>query len=353
MVPGWRIALAVLSLPWLAAALLMLVTFATPRGLGAALWTVCLLATLWWFSYSWKGRGVLLGLTLSLLVALLAVYPRPGPYSNLNFPTAFDYLFNFVPEQDLARLGVRLAYGPPLSDHVLGLLEPLYQEMGERYGPHVVGSTASDLLLRRPGRLHFFQSAPATTAKGVLVFYHGALGGFQVYLHFWKHWADEHGWAVICPSNGFGRWYDSDGPVRALDSFDMAVATYPGVPVVVVGMSNGGTAAMRVVNARPEQVSGLMLVCPVLEKEQVTRATFLHWTQTHPAPVVLEGTEDVNVPPESVEQGVGRIKAAGGRVDYRLLPGHDHHILFSAGRESYELVDGLLAKLGSGTDKSL
>lgn len=341
---------------WLIGSLALLLAFPSLTGKLAAGWTLLPLLGLW--SARWRPRLALAVAALAVLAlaGLLLVYPWPKPSQQVRssppFPTPLDLICNFVPESDLSALGVGLAYSDPRYDQVMGLLRPLYREMeaDPQYArlPHVVGSTAQDLFLGTPGAPHYFcYVPPGEGKKPALIFFHGALGNFKVYLHFWRRWAQKTGYAVICPSNGFGRWYDEQGEKRALELFDSALAELPIDPtrVTVAGMSNGGTAVTRLVNARPDKIGSVLLICPVLEVGQTLTPTFLDWTRRHTAPIVLEGDEDINVSPEIVSANVDAILKQGGRCDLRLRKGHDHHILFSDAEEVYAAVGELAQKL--------
>jgi dienelactone hydrolase len=349
---------------WLLAGLAMLIGFPSWHGKATALWTLLPLLGFWLALSRPRWAALVAGVAACSLLGFLAFYPFPkkdrAVSASTPFPTLLDYLCNFVPERDLSALGVGMAYSGVDYDRLVGLLSPLYNEMAadpmyDRL-PHVVGSTATDLFTGRPGKAHYFSYTPPDRKapqgkRPALFFYHGALGNFTVYLHFWRRWAERRGWIVVCPSNGFGRWYDAKGEKRALDLFDQALQELPIDPsrVMVVGMSNGATAATRLTNQRTASVGGLLLVCPVLEVGQTLTPTFLEWTQQHPPPIVLEGTDDINVSPAVVGPNVKAILENGGRCDYLLLDGHDHHILFSAEAEVTKAADLIAEELEKST----
>lgn len=344
---------------WLIGGLTLLVVFPSLLGKLAAAWTLLPLLALW--LARWRPRAAVAVAVLAALEFLGLMWAFPWPRSGQQvsssppFPTPLDLVCNFVPERDLATLGVGLAYSGRQHDHVMGLLRPLYQEMeaDPEYArlPHVVGSTAQDLVLGAPGSAHYFSYVPPGQGdKPALIFFHGAAGNFKVYLHFWRRWAQKNGCIVVCPSNGFGRWYEPQAEQRAIEIFDRALAELPidRAKVVVSGMSNGGTAVTRLVNARGGQIGALLLVCPVLEVGQTLKPTFLDWTQRHAAPIVLQGDQDINVSPEIVTANVEAIVKEGGRCERRLRQGHDHHILFSDEAEVYSAADQLFTSLTSG-----
>ena len=355
--PLFWLMLALATPFWLIGGLALLLVLPSWPGKLAAFWTLLPLVALW--TSRWRPRFALASIVLAalLLLSLLWAYPFPrrqAVSASVGFPSVLDYLCNFVPESDLAELGVRLAYSGATRDRVLGVLRPLYAEMAADplydHLPHVVGSTASDIFLGGPGSPHYYAYVPPGEGpKGALIFYHGALGDFTAYLHFWRRWAQKRDWIVVCPNGGFGRWFTPQGEERALALFDAALADLPidRNRVILAGMSNGGTAVTRLANQRPEDFGAMLLVCPVLESDQIRSATFLKWTREHPQPIVLEGSEDVNVTPGMVEAAVNAIEQEGGRCDYRLLQGHDHHLLFSASSDSYAAADQLAEELES------
>ena len=146
-----RIALVLITLPWLAFTLALFLLFETPRGLAAAGWLFWLLPTLWCWAVRPRLAVISAVLLLGWLIYLTALLPRPaqlsGPVATtVGYPSLWDRLFNFVPESDLARVGVSLAYTGATRAHVLGLLQPLYEQIDADPSykglPHVVGSTA-------------------------------------------------------------------------------------------------------------------------------------------------------------------------------------------------------------------
>lgn len=355
--PIFWLCLFLLSPFWLLAGLALLGLAPSLHAKLVGVWLIFTLVTLWLWRWN-SGWATRLGLVaLATLPFLLSKHPgmatsKGGVSSISRYPSLIDLPFNLISERDLSEIGIGLFTPRPVGRHVLTLTRPLYAEMEQdpayRGLPHVVGSTAQDLLWNRPGDLHFTVYLPSNSPpEGTLFFYHGAMGNFQLYLHFWRKWAQANDWAVVCPSNGFGRWYTAEGERRAVQGFDQALETLPlsRDRVVVVGMSNGATAVTRLVNQRGDQISGVLLVCPVLEAGQLLDPRFVAWTQSHAEPIVIEGSLDSNVPPAAVEPRVLELQQAKGRCNYRLLEGHDHHLMFSAADEVYKATETLVESL--------
>lgn len=300
--------------------LLLLTVFATWQGRLAALVLLLAAAALWT-----RRRTVLLPLAAGL--AILLWQAPPGPWQLRLSP------LNLVPETDLVRLGLRLFYPGPPGRRVADLALPLYTDPPEATA---VTFTALDVLGLGTGAGHAY----SRQGDGpMLLFLHGALGNFQSYR---KHWELYHPgrFTVVCPTFGFGSWYRPGGTETALQAVDRARQAYgcPPGQTVLAGMSNGATGALRALAARPEEFAALVLISPVLEPDRVTAPAFVKWGRTHPV-LVLEGSEDVNVRPASVERGVRLMQEAGVDVDYLLLPGHDHFLMFSARAELFQALD--------------
>ena len=239
--------------------------------------------------------------------------------------------FNLVPESDWSDLGINLIYANQAS-RIKALSRPYYASTSDV--PHTLHYTVSDLLGLGTGSGHLYFYAPPGPPRPLLMFLHGAMGNLQCYLNFWQ----ESGYAVVCPTFGFGFWYRPGGMETAADAWTYAQRNLnvQAGPATWVGHSNGATGAVRVTLTHPEMVDQLVLISPVLEPEKVGSAEFAR--ALHNPPLILEGDQDRNVSPASVERGVAAMRAAGVMPSYRLLAGHDHFLLFSARTEVYQAV---------------
>lgn len=303
--------------------LALLTVFGTWQGQLAALSLLLAAAALWA-----RRRAILVPLAAALAVLLWQA--PPGPWLLRLSPV------NLVPEEDLVRVGLRLFYPGAQGRRVADLALPLYTDPPEATA---VTWTALDVVGLGTGSGHSY-SRPGDGP--MLLFLHGALGNFQSYRRHWELYHPGR-FTVVCPTFGFGSWYRPGGPETALRAVDEARQAYGCPPgrTVLAGMSNGATGAVRAVAARPEEFAALVLISPVLEPGQLTAPVFLEWGRTHRI-LVLEGAEDVNVLPASVERGVRLLRQAGVHLEYRLLPGHDHFLMFSARAELFNAMDLLL-----------
>lgn len=302
------------------AGFLLLSVFATWQGRLAASWLLVAAAALWT-----RKRALLLPLAAGLAVLCWQAPPGPMRYSPVNL----------IPEPDLVRTGLRLFY-PSDYDRIAQLCLPLYSDPPDATA---VTYTALDVFGLGTGAGHSYDRQ----GEGpMLLFLHGALGNFQSYRAHWELYHPGH-FTVVCPTFGFGSWFKPGGTEAVLQAVDNARKRYgcPPGKTVVAGMSNGATGATRAIAARPEEFAALVLISPVLEPDRVTNPEFVKWAQKHPV-LVIEGDHDVNVKPASVERGVNLMRQAGISVDYHLLPGHDHFLMFSARTELFKAMDSLL-----------
>jgi pimeloyl-ACP methyl ester carboxylesterase len=202
--------------------------------------------------------------------------------------------------------------------------------------------SAFDLFGLGTGSGHLYYYSPTDPGPHpLLIFFHGAMGNLECYLYHWQLFAEPRKMAVVCPTFGFGSWYRPGGTETAEAAWRYAQDSLPVKtgPATIVGMSNGATAAVRLAAAHPEAVARLVLISPVLETQILRSRPFLDWARTHPPPLILEGDADRNVTPAFVERGVAALKEEGVKVDYRVFPGHDHFLMFSAREEIFRVID--------------
>lgn len=334
------------TLAWAFAGTFLLFLFESPRGRGVACWALlglgCALA--FFLRLSWA-RWVALALFLSTLVLLLSGPRAATPTRGIgghNWPGWTP--LTLIPEGDLVRAGVKILFPAVKGQVILPLLDRLYSEMQAypeyRNMPHVIQQTGADLLGRGNAAGHYYSYVPPGVEKPpLLVFLHGAMGNYQCFLFFFQKWAEQRGWAVICPSFGYGNWYKDGGGEAAEKSLLHALETLPVDKnrVILAGLSNGATGAVRLIRRQPDKVHALVLFSPVIEPAQYGSEEFLQWVATHPMKV-LQGDADRVVQARTVES---RLKSSGVRCDYQLLKGEDHYLMFSAAQRVYETLDRL------------
>ncbi|MBI3926172.1 MAG: prolyl oligopeptidase family serine peptidase [Armatimonadetes bacterium] len=329
----------------LVCALVFLAGCCTWRGALFGIWAVTALgvAAWYWGRLPWRReltrprQRALALLVVGWLGVLMGLAPggAPSDVGSWGSPTLRFSPLNLVPEEELVRIGVRGAYPPEKARAVWRLTKDLY---GEWEGPELetaVHYTLTDLLGLGTGSGHAYYYVPphfAGERLPVLIFLHGAMGNFQCYLYQWREFAQRERWIVVCPTNGFGRWYRPGGVETVERARKFSVEQLPGDEhrVMLVGLSNGATGGVRAVAAHPDHYRALVLISPVLEPDRVTSRDFLVWADRSRRPLVIHGDADVNVSVHSVRAGVQAMRKRGVTVDFRLYPGQDHFLLFAA-----------------------
>jgi pimeloyl-ACP methyl ester carboxylesterase len=263
------------------------------------------------------------------------------------FPGSFGYrrcsIWNLIPEMDQVKVAT---YILPVVDSALDrqrarrvreIVLPLYREMEAQAEFHSLGSVLNYAWAELAGGAfdvgHYYHYVPphhpGARLQAVL-FLHGSCGNFKVYLWAWKRFADRHGFAVICPSFGFGDWYREGGTLAVERVLAAASRELPidGAEVYLAGISNGATGVSRAAAKHPDLYRGLVFLSPVLEREIVCSAEFIRGWKGRPV-LVVHGEEDERVPRSSIDAAVEGMQQAGVSVEYRLYPREDHFLFLS------------------------
>jgi acylglycerol lipase len=123
----------------------------------------------------------------------------------------------------------------------------------------------------------------AASAKGVLLLVHGLAEHLERYAHVASYFA-ERGFVVLALDyRGHGR---SEGPRVHVDRFDRFVddvallrqkahADHPGLPLYLIGHSQGGLVALRSALSDPARLAGAVVSSPVLGVHRDARPSVL------------------------------------------------------------------------------
>lgn len=340
------------ALLWAFSASLALFLFETWRGRALGFWFLLALWSVLALVYrAMLGRWLLLGCAVGALV-LLWLSPgspsRPRGASGQNWPW-WDPL-NLIPESDLVKSGIKFLFPAVKGEVILPLLTALYREMDEQPEyqrlRHVIWHTGTDLLGSRTAAGHYYSYVPANVARPpVLVFLHGAMGNYQCFLYFWQKWAERRGFAVICPTFGYGNWYRPGGAEAAEHALLHALENLPLDPqrVLLTGLSNGSTGAVRLVRRQGRRIRGLVLFSPVIEVEQYASAEFREWAGEHAPMLVLQGDRDSVVQLATVQHRLQRLRQLGVSSDLQVVNGKDHYMMFAAAEQVYAALDQAIA----------
>jgi pimeloyl-ACP methyl ester carboxylesterase len=263
-------------------------------------------------------------------------------------------LTNVVPEIEQINVGLALIpYLDPIIDRrqarrLSSLILPAYREMEAGPEFHRLGSAmgwAYAEVLKRPFAIgHYYLYVPRNHPPGPLpaiLFLHGSAGNFKVYTWAWSRFAEEHGYAIIAPSFGFGNWYRSGG-VQAVEQALADARTAVSLDderIYLAGLSNGGTGVSQVAAEMPEQFQGLIYISGVIEPSIVTSVPFLESWQERPV-LVIHGRADRRIPATTARSAAEEMKAYGVAVSYVEYPGEDHFLFLARLDEVLDNVAG-------------
>lgn len=358
-------------------AILLIFWHETPSGLlfGISLAAIALLpaavaVSLRWRAAVWKRHvpACLLGVLTLVLTAALCLRAPPGTpvrgsrVSSL-FPGRSDYrrfsVWNLLPEIDQVKVGLVAA---PLVDPLIDreqarrLMEStmaLYRQMERRPDYACLGSVLNYSYAELAGLEfdtgHFYQYLPPHhpgERLPVIVFLHGSVGNFKVYLWLWQQFAEERKYIIVCPSFGFGNWERRGGVAAVRRVTRRALTELPGDPerVYLAGLSNGGRGVMRVAAAHPGDYRGLVFISAIIEREIVTARPFARGWR---GPIlILHGTLDRRVPLAGTTDATAALSRNGQAVTTRFFASEDHFLFFSARQAVFSALDEWLASAG-------
>ncbi|MAM72141.1 MAG: hypothetical protein CMP91_13475 [Gammaproteobacteria bacterium] len=130
-----------------------------------------------------------------------------------------------------------------------------------------------------------------------------------------------HGWAVATPvsPNGQSFWGDNAEKVRQLIDLLKARTEVADGPVILAGISNGGTSALEIASQNPQEYLGVVAV-PGLAADPTLR-------HLEDFPVYLRiGSEDQLGWFNRFESQVNSMNRAGVNVDAVLMQGEGHRV---------------------------
>lgn len=276
----------------------------------------------------------------------------PGPVSLFLGPTWLHrWQMVLPPEEDAVWLGAWVvsrfdpwmsrADARALRGVVRALLDelaecPEYRTLAPAHALAVWGKTLA------PDHGHFYVYTPTRRTDvplGLLIALHGHGPNPLLWLHAWRDFADEYGFAVVCPSFGYGNWEHPDGVSAVGRCLAYALAHFPVDParVYLAGISQGGAGVARAGAAFADRLAGLIFLSPTLEPGVLDSPAFAAGWAGRPV-FVAQGGRDHNVPPAGVDAGVAVMKRAGVDVTYHVDPGEDHFLFFARRDELHRRI---------------
>jgi predicted esterase len=298
-------------------------------------------------SRRWRLPAIATGaVAAALLVWILLLAPSgdglPGSRVRSHFPGPASYrrfaVANLVPEIDQIKLGTYLI---PLADpiitfesaaHLREVSMALYRPMEADPEFQALGSVMNYAYDDEPSG-HFYEYVPQHAPDErlpVLLFLHGSMGNFRSYFYIWRRFADEHHFIVLCPSFGWGNWYE-EGGVDAVERVRAyALSDLPSDParIYLAGLSNGGTGATRVAASNPAGYAGLIFLSAVMEREVIDSESFRRGWSNRPI-LLIHGARDDRIPLAHAERAAARFRAMGAHLTYEIYPDEDHFLVFA------------------------
>jgi alpha-beta hydrolase superfamily lysophospholipase len=253
-------------------------------------------------------------------------------------------LGNLIPELDQLLLGLKLAPSidplltPEESAGVAQITRKIYADLEADRDFRTLGTVLphayDDLWTDRVNHGHYFRYVPRQLSPSqpapVLIFLHASGGNFKAYTWIFSRVADQLGMVLLVPSFGMGDW-EEPGTSRTLRAvLEDVNSTIPmnRRQVHLVGLSNGGLGVCLAPIKMGEELTSLILLSPVLDKQAVRSAEFLTFGQTHPIHI-LTGAKDRRVPLDQIQQLTDVLKSNRVELTLETLPDADHFMLFT------------------------
>ncbi len=250
---------------------------------------------------------------------------------------------NIVPEVDQFVLASWLLPAlDPFIDvdqaaRVRALFREVYAELPEQPGSAMPFAYAEVFPLVPWNVGHRYEVVPvAEEPLPVLLFLHGWGGNVQAYSVVLGELGREHGFAVVSPSFGLGKWRRPEGVEVVGQTLD-AIGADPRLDasrVLLVGLSNGGPGVTRALEAYPEAFTGALFLSAVVEPERMRR---LELPPEFPV-LLLAGDQDRRVPIELQRRAAEVLPQA----TLTEIGGQDHFLMFS----DRDAVEQALVRLG-------
>jgi predicted esterase len=245
---------------------------------------------------------------------------------------------NLVPEIDQIKIGTYLV---PAADRIIDVAASrrirdvtmaVYRPMEVDPEYRALGSVMSYAYADEDSG-HLYEYVPARAPDERLplfVFLHGSAGNFKAYAWVLRAFADRARVIVVCPSFGFGNWYDDGGVAAVERARAYGVAQLGADPrrVVLAGLSNGGTGVTRAAAASPEAYAGLVFFSAVLEPEVLAMTDFARAASGKPV-LLVHGARDDRIDQRWPDLAAARLRDLGATVTYRLYPEEDHFLFFA------------------------
>ena len=252
-------------------------------------------------------------------------------------------IFNWVPEIDQLTLGARII--PFIDDRITIdqarlltiYLKNAYKDMDQSQNFQQLGTALNhcyaEILGWRVNPGHYYLYIPEVLTDKqppAIVFIHGSLGNFKVYLWFWAKLAEEKGFVIIAPSFGTGNWRTPVGDKHVVQTIEAADKIIPlnRDQIYLSGLSNGGLEVSRLADLYPQRFRGLIYLSPVFDYQILDSNEFVLKWQNKPI-LVLTGKKDKRIPFKYILERTTFFKNNGVDITERFYASEDHFLFLS------------------------
>ena len=220
--------LTLLLAPLFALSVVLLITAETWRGRHYAVTALLLLSLPWFLLRASRRRSLLAcGLCAASYLGLAAAAAPGTPLPNSRLRSVFFAKEGYgrfsaaalLPEIDQNKLGT---YVIPFVDalidwraasHVRRVAMRWYRATEEDREFRALGTVMNYAYADEDPHHLYAYGPPHVSGERLpaLVFLHGSGGNFKAYFYMWRHFADKAHMIVVCPSFGFGDWWQPGG----------------------------------------------------------------------------------------------------------------------------------------------
>ena len=358
--------LTLLLAPLFALSVVLLITAETWRGRHYAV-TALLLLSLPWFLLRASRRQSLLacGLCAASYLGLAAAAAPGTPLPNSRLRSVFFAKEGYgrfsaaalLPEIDEIKLGT---YVIPFVDalidwraasHVRRVAMRWYRATEEDREFRALG-TVMNYAYADEDPHHLYACGPPHVSGErlpALVFLHGSGGNFKAYFYMWRHFADKAHMIVVCPSFGFGDWWQPGGMEAVERARRYAINAFGADEqrIVLAGLSNGGTGVTRAASDRPARWAGLVFLSAFIEGNVIREPEFAQAAAGRPM-LVIHGMTDDRLPLRGIQRALVTLEGEGARVESWLVPEQDHFLFFDRGEDVLQRVETWTRSLEAG-----
>jgi predicted esterase len=264
-------------------------------------------------------------------------------------------MFNLIPEVDQVKTTLTLipfvdpfidrAQAGRIEDTVVPLYRALRADPDFRELGSVMNYSYRAPLGGRPDHGHFYWYRPRKGPLPAILFLHGSGGNFKVYLWAWKRFADTHGYAILCPSFGFGNW-TREGAIETVERVRKYAIDHFAVDekwVFLAGLSNGNLGVSRVGANCAGHYKGLLFISPVFDTNAISTPAFSAGWRGRPI-AVITGGQDRRVTEEYTAERVKTLREGGADVTYRVFEREDHFLFLSKLGTCLEVISDWITK---------